>query len=435
MTQRRFSVARARAFAEANPNVPEAIAAFAIKLVGAALSFAFSFLVARFLGAAVTGRFALTLTTATVASTVAMVGLDYLLLRTMAGSVRAGDTGRARGISRAATRIAMPAAILVGLALGLGGDALLNGVLGIGLDNGLILVAAIAVLPTTFNRLAISSLRGTGRVLAAQLLDGPLAMLMAVAILCGFLLSRTAIAASGVSLLYFGMAALSSLAAWRLYAVAARGWAPAVAFPARPMLNQGWKISFIILSRMLLDWVVLLGLGAYGSVTEVGHFRTAWQITSLIALVVTTFDTVTGPRVASAWAVGRVDEIRKITRQAILTMLVLSSPLLVLTLVFPEFVLGLFGAEFVVAAPALRILALGQLCNVLAGSLGSVLLMTGEEKWSARLSLAGLVVMVLLSVTLIPRFGIIGAALTTSLTILFRNTIYYVVVQRKLRNA
>ncbi|OYU15600.1 MAG: hypothetical protein CFE37_04535 [Alphaproteobacteria bacterium PA4] len=431
----RQSLARARAYASANPNVPEAVAAFAIKLIGAGLSFGFSFMVARFLGAAVTGRFALTLTTATVASTVALFGLDYLLLRTMAGSVRAGDTGSARGISRAATRIAMAAAILVGLLLGLGGDALLNRLLHIGLAQDLVLVAAVAVLPVTFNRLAISSLRGSGRVLAAQLLDGPLAMLMSVAILGGFLISRTPIAATGVSLLYFGMAALSSLAAWWLYARAARGWGTPTPFATGPLLHQGWKISFIVLSRMLLDWIVLLSLGAYESVTEVGHFRTAWQITSLIALVVTTFDTVTGPRVAAAWAVGRVDEIRKITRQAIMTMLVLSSPLLVLTLIFPEFVLGLFGAEFVVAAPALRILALGQLCNVLAGSLGSVLLMTGEEKWSARLSLAGLIVMAVLCVTLIPAYGIIGAALTTSLTILFRNAIYYVVVQRKLGSA
>lgn len=426
---------RTRAYAAANPNVPEAIAAFAIKLLGAGLSFAFSFLVARYLGAAVTGSFALTLTTATVASTIALFGLDYLLLRTMAGSVRAGDTGSARGVSRAATRIAMLAALVIALALGFAGDALLNRLLGIGFEQALVIVAAMAVLPMTFNRLAISSLRGAGRILAAQLLDGPLAMLMAVAILGGLLISRVPIAATGVSLLYFGMAALSSLAAWGLYARVARGWAAPAHYAVGPLLQQGWKIAFIVLSRMLLDWVVLLSLGAYESVTDVGHFRTAWQITSLIALVVTTFDTVTGPRIAAAWAVGRVDEIRKITRQAIMTMLVLSSPLLVLTLVFPEFALGLFGPEFVVAAPALRILALGQLCNVLAGSLGSVLLMTGEEKWSARLSLAGLVVMGILCVTLIPAYGIIGAAMTTSLTILFRNAIYYVMVQRKLRTA
>ena len=68
-----------------NPNIIEAVIALLIKLVGSGLSFGFSFLVARELGAIGNGNFALAQLTAFVAMTFSLMGLDYVLLRTMAG--------------------------------------------------------------------------------------------------------------------------------------------------------------------------------------------------------------------------------------------------------------------------------------------------------------------------------------------------------------
>ena len=217
--------------------------------------------------------------------------------------------------------------------------------------------------------------------------------------------------------LYFATAALSALAAWAVYRRRSRHWPPADREPVRPMLAQGWRISFIVLSRLVLDWVVLVSLGSSYSTVEVGQFRTAWQIAALIMLLVSTFDTVAGPRVAAAWRVGDTGHIRQIIRQSIAAMMVISAPLFVIALGFPEWALGLFGPEFVPAAPALRILALGQLVNVVSGPLGTVLLMTGNERASMILSVVSLVVLAVLSLTLIPAYGLIGAALTTALII------------------
>lgn len=418
----------------ANPNIPEAIAAAAIKLIGAVLSFGFSFLVARSLGPAGTGSFALAQTTALVGSTVALIGLDYVMLRDMAGSVRAGDTATARGVARTAAITVIVSAAITGILVALiGGKAL--AFYGQGVDNRLLLLAGLAVLPLAMNRIAITALRGAGGILAAQWFDGPQAMLLAVAILAALVMAGSPVDAFGVTLLYFAVSTTTAAAAGGLYLRKSRHWAVAHPTPVMPMLRQGWQISFIVLSRMMVDWLTLVSLSASHSVTETGIFRTAWQITSLIALIVITFDTVSGPRIAAAHRVGDRATIRRILRQSVGTMMVISSPLFFVILVFPEWLLGLFGPQFVAGAPTLRLLALGQLVNIIAGPVGAVMLMTGQERWSARISLAGLILLGIACFTLIPAFGLLGAAATTTLLILFRTGVSSFLVRRQLRLA
>lgn len=425
-------IAGARTWLQANPNLPEALAAFAIKLAGAALSFGFSFLIARTLGAAGTGGYALALTTALFGATFALFGLDYVLLRSMAGNVREGKTAEARGAARSTMLATLGFAAAVGLFLILVGNPLLNHLLGVGLDPRLIVIAGIAVIPLTFNRVAITAMRGSGAVVAAQWFEGPQAMLVAVLVLLGLILAQAPVDTRAVTTMFFAVTALSAVAAGLYYARRIRHWPAPVPQAIRPLLGQGWQISFIVLSRMVLDWIVLVSLSASFSVAEVGQFRTAWQMTSLIALIVATFDVVAGPRIAAAHRVGELDTIRRIMRQSVAAMVVLSAPLFIVMLGFPEWLLGLFGPEFPVAAPALRILALGQLVNILSGPLGSVLIMTGAERGAARVSLAALVLLGIFCVTLIPAYGLVGAALTTSLTILFRTGTQYVMVRRVL---
>ncbi|GGE03507.1 polysaccharide biosynthesis related protein [Polymorphobacter glacialis] len=420
------------AYIRANPNIPEAIFASAIKFVGAAVSFGFSFLIARNLGPVGTGGFALALTTGLFGSTVALFGLDYVLLRSMAGSIREGNPAAARGISRTTTRIVAVFAVIVGAILILAGGPAFAALLGGEIDQRLVILAGIAVLPLAMIRVAITSLRGAGFVLAGQWLEGPQATLLAMLALAGLVLIGTKLDALDVSLLYFGMVTFSGAVAWIIYARHARKWPPAAPQAVKPLLAQGWQISFIVLSRMAVDWIVLLSLGAYASVADVGQFRAAWQVAMLITLIVTTFDTVSGPRIAAAHRVGDTAHIRQILRQAVMTMSALSLPLFVVMLGFPEWVLGLFGPEFVVGATALRILALGQLVNILAGPLGAVMVMTGEERWAARISVAALILLGVFCVTLIPAFGLVGAALTTSLTLVFRTVTQYVIVRRVL---
>jgi O-antigen/teichoic acid export membrane protein len=365
--------------------------------------------------------------------TFSLIGLDYVLLRTMAGDIKQGDVAAARGASRTALAVATTSAIVIGALVALFGAPLLQALIGKGLEPGLLVLAGVAVLPLTLNRMAAISLRGSGGVLASLWLDGPQAMLMSAGVLVVMLIARQPVSVSDVVLLYFTTAGLNAIVAWFVYRRRSRQWPAPTPAPVLPMLRQGAQISFVVLSRMMLDWVVLVTLSADRSIFEVGQFRTASQIAGLIFLLVTTFDTVAGPRIAAAYRVRDIATIRRIMRQQVAVMSLISLPLFVLTLGFPGWVLGLFGPDFVGGATALRILALGQLVNILAGPIGVVLLMTGNERQSLYVSMVSLVLLAVCCVTLIPMYGLNGAAMSTALIIATRTLLSLVMVRRVLR--
>lgn len=432
MTLPKPSPTRARAWLADNPQIPQTIAAFAIKIVGAGLSFGFSLLIARAYGPAGVGAFGLMVTTLTLAATACLVGLDYVLIRTVAGDVRQGALGAARGVVRTITRIVGGNALLMWGLLALLAIPLLTRFAG-GPDATAVLAAAsFGVLPIALIRVVSSTLRSTGRVLLAQLLDGPLSMALALAALGGFLIAgqpdvrdagRIYVAAIGVTVL------LGAGIAWRDTA----RWPVAAAVAARPLLAGGVRILAVVLAGFATDWVILTVLARYRSTAEVGLFRTAWQVATLFNIVVVAFDAVAGPRIAAAWRIDDRAAIARTWRQAVAVITGLSLPLLIVVLAAPEWVLHFFGPAFPAAATALRILALGQLVNMLTGPIGSILVMTGHERWSMMYSIAALLVATVFAVTIIPYFGLEGAATVSSGALIFRNLIAFYLVSRFIR--
>ncbi|KPF80113.1 hypothetical protein IP88_01035 [alpha proteobacterium AAP81b] len=420
-------------FARRHPEILQSLAAFGVKLAGAAVSFLFNFMVARHYGAIGTGSYALALTTTTVTATLALFGLDYILLRTVAGDLKVGALGEARGAVRTIARTVTAIALAGALMLALVGAPLLIALLGQPESTGTIHYAAWAIVPFALLHLAATSLRSTGAVVLAQWFYGPVATIVSlVALLIGtFALGGVSIDA--LFLVYIGALVAGAVVAWGVYAWRARDWPAAVDVPLRPMLRQSWKISLVVLSMLLADWVILLMLGANFTTAQIGQFRIAWQITSLVGLIVVTFDTVAGPRVAAAHRVGETAGIYRTWRQSVLVMSAMSAPLLLVCILFPSWLLHLFGSDFVAAAPALQILALGQVVNIVSGPVGSILVMTGREGSSLKISAGALVILVGLGLTLIPTMGIVGAAWTTSLTMMFRNSIACVLVLQGLR--
>jgi O-antigen/teichoic acid export membrane protein len=96
-------------------------------------------------------------------------------------------------------------------------------------------------------------------------------------------------------------------------------------------------------------------------------------------------------------------------------------------------VLSLFGDGFASGSAALRILLLGQLVNATAGSVGVMLTMTGHERQAAVVMMVAAAGQIGLSVALIPRFGVEGAAVANAVSLIGWNLALAVPTWRKLR--
>ncbi|MGH9170243.1 MAG: polysaccharide biosynthesis C-terminal domain-containing protein [Acidimicrobiales bacterium] len=92
-------------------------------------------------------------------------------------------------------------------------------------------------------------------------------------------------------------------------------------------------------------------------------------------------------------------------------------PLLVLAVFGPLF-LSVFGPGYGVASTALAVLALSMLANIGTGPNGVLLLMAGRSRLNLTLQAVGLVTNIVLNLLLIPRIGLLGAAIAWAVTIL-----------------
>ena len=83
--------------------------------------------------------------------------------------------------------------------------------------------------------------------------------------------------------------------------------------------------------------------------------------------------------------------------------------------------LSIFGEDFIIGKNALLILLIGQSVSVMSGSVGFILQMTGKEKIFQNILFLALLVNIGLNILLIPTYGILGAAIASTISIVFWN--------------
>jgi O-antigen/teichoic acid export membrane protein len=94
--------------------------------------------------------------------------------------------------------------------------------------------------------------------------------------------------------------------------------------------------------------------------------------------------------------------------------------------------LSLFGSEFAEGAPALVVLAGGYLFSALAGSVGYLLQMAGRQVAFQNITTLIMILNVLTNWLLVPRYGITGAAVSTSVGLIAWNAACLWYVRRAL---
>lgn len=129
------------------------------------------------------------------------------------------------------------------------------------------------------------------------------------------------------------------------------------------------------------------------------------------------------PQINRLLDAGTMDEAQETYRLAATWSVTLAWPWFLGIAVFAEELLGLLTADFVVAAPAVRILCLGWLLGTALGPVSAVLEMAGKSTWSMLDLGLAMVVNLCLNVVLIPRFGLTGAAIAWTSSIAVNNVL------------
>jgi O-antigen/teichoic acid export membrane protein len=169
-----------------------------------------------------------------------------------------------------------------------------------------------------------------------------------------------------------------------------------------------WMAS---LASQGLIWAGTIILGIYLSSAEVGTFNVATRLVVMATFVMAPINVSFGPRIADLYQRGRTDTLRRTYGVATSWILRLSLPAFVLLILFPEQLLKLFGAGFAAAASVTVILAVGKLIDAGTGPCAQMLTMSGRPLLNMIDNVGVLIANVVLNIVLIPRHGILGAAI------------------------
>ncbi len=194
-----------------------------------------------------------------------------------------------------------------------------------------------------------------------------------------------------------------------------------------------------IVNKVLQPWAAILFLGFWGSAAEVGWFVTATRTAALIAFAIVPVNTILAPKMAIMAHEGDLRGLIRLARNATALIVLIAIPIVCSILIAPDYVMGVFGEGFSGAGQLLVILALGQIVNVLTGPVQSILVMTGNEDAHRTASLIGGCITLALCIFLIPFFGAIGAAWTSTcgfaITNIFSSAFVWIRVWNKIQHA
>jgi O-antigen/teichoic acid export membrane protein len=165
-----------------------------------------------------------------------------------------------------------------------------------------------------------------------------------------------------------------------------------------------WKIDIIM-------------AGIYVDSDKVGVYKVALVLATAVTLVLASSNTIFPSFISELHQKGEYKSLEKVYKSVTKWVIVLTLPIVCSFLLFPHVILGVFGPDYGSGANVLIVLTLGNFVNVSVGSNGYLLNMSGREKISLINNVVVAGMNILLNVLLIPKIGVIGAAVASSISI------------------
>ncbi len=182
-------------------------------------------------------------------------------------------------------------------------------------------------------------------------------------------------------------------------------------------LKASWPLLIVNASELTLQSADVLIVSHYMSPTDVAIYFAAAKTMSLIMFVHYAVGSSVGTHFAALAARGDKAELDRFAREAAHWTFwpSLAAGVGILALGIP--LLWLFGPQFVAGYPVMGILVAGFLFRAAMGPTEFLLNMLGKQRISALVQVTMAVTSIGLNLLLVPRYGLIGAAISTSLVL------------------
>lgn len=185
-------------------------------------------------------------------------------------------------------------------------------------------------------------------------------------------------------------------------------------FPRKELFSFAAAAFAMDLMSFLYSQTDKVILGSYLNARTVGIYSVAATIVAFVPIALQSVNPIFSPTIAELHARGDFPMLSRLFQTLTKWVLGLTLPLAAIVIVFSHVLMRIFGPEFEGAWVILVIGTVGQLVNCGTGSVGYLLLMSGNERRLVRIQMAMAVVTVAACLALVSRYGIVGAAIATA---------------------
>lgn len=206
--------------------------------------------------------------------------------------------------------------------------------------------------------------------------------------------------------------------------------------PDSGIAGEFWRFTaprgVATIAQTLLKRSDIILVAALSSTTEAALYAAATRFVVFGQLAVQALQQALAPQMSATLAKGEHDAAQDIYRTTTAWAMTLAWPVYIASAVLAPWLLLLFGPQYGEAAGVVAVLSVAMLVATACGSVDTVLLMAGRSWLSLMNTGIALVINLGMNFVLIPKLGIMGAAISWAVAIIVRNALPLAMINRML---
>lgn len=397
---------------------------FILKFFGLGIAFIFQIVLGRILNPELYGEYTMYLTYSTVFSIITILGMDRNLIKEVARFE--GDVTKEKSLLRFSTQTSLLITLVVAGIL-----FLLRHFIGIS-NYGLLLLISMIVIRSMIAILD-GYLQGKGNVVQVTLLNSVINHILkmiffVILILLNVDSLRAALFSfvlSEIITIFLRTAQISNSLQIKTNSILNLSLEE-----KRTFIKYSLTVALISGIGLMLQNIDKIMISTFLDLNRVGIYKVAQNYVNLISVFVTPFIAF-WPVISKLYNENNIGQIETEMKRIVRIVTYLVVPMFFIFLFLGNDLLAIFGEAYVTkeAKLALIILAFSFLIDAISGPIGSILTMTKYAKLALYNNIASLLINITLNFLLISRFGIVGVAIATGISIIVNNLISIIQVK------
>ena len=411
-----------------------------VSILAAGIGFINSFILAKFYGPEILGKIAVIANMAALGSTLALFGSDTLTLRMLPEQLKLNGVGGALAVYKRLSIIGI-IGVVAFLFLWWCIDAwFANSASALKDTSQYTLLIALLILVAMLRKMNNKTLRGLGDYKYFSLVDiSPAVLILFVLLVCLGISVKEETLVQLYFIPNFIVCLMSFFLVVKIFLrlEQTRVDIPEISVEKRtlpPGLFDLYRLSTpmfgVTLSSALILYMDILMVNYFMGAESAGIYSVYVKLVSISAIAIGSINSMFAPKVATLFAGNELADLRVFSKRTTLLAFGVSVIGACGMLLIHRHVLNHFGEPFTQELPALYILLGSSVISAYFGSIGLFLSMTGDQVTFFWIMLMAAVVNILGNFYLIPEYGVVGAAISTLMSLVFWKLLATVRVNR-----